>query len=101
MLVHIMCSNPKGALAILQRLNSAFTLDLSLHDLEVFAARFDAQVAADLEQNPEASALAKSIEEQLSTDSLEQIDAQDELPDAESMVNELERFLKEQLDDQD
>tara|TARA_Y100000588_G_scaffold347012_1_gene395429 strand:- start:380 stop:1264 length:885 start_codon:yes stop_codon:yes gene_type:complete len=93
--------NPKGALAILQRLNSAFTLDLSLHDLEVFAARFDAQVAADLEQNPEASALAKSIEEQLSTDSLEQIDAQDELPDAESMVNELERFLKEQLDDQD
>lgn len=92
--------NPKGALAILQRLNTAFALDLSLHDLEVFAARFDAQVAADLEQNPEASALAKSIEEQLATDSLEQIAPQDELPDAESMVNELERFLKEQLDDQ-
>ena len=93
--------NPKGALAVLRRLNTAFALDLSLHDLEVFAARFDAQVAADLEQNPEASALAKSVEEQIALDSLEQIDSEDELPDPESMVNELEQFLREQLDDQD
>ncbi|MDA0350841.1 MAG: PAC2 family protein [Chloroflexi bacterium] len=96
--------NPKGALAILQRLNSAFSLDLSLHDLEVFAARFDAQVAADLEQNPEAAEYARRVaDEEGETPSEMQVteDGDDDLPDAESMVDELERFLRQQRDEQD
>jgi proteasome assembly chaperone (PAC2) family protein len=94
--------NPKGALAILQRLNSAFGLELSLHDLEVFAARFDAQVSADLEQNPEAAEYARRIQE-LAPDEPEPTPTSedDELPDAESMVDELEQFLRRQRDDQD
>jgi proteasome assembly chaperone (PAC2) family protein len=60
--------NPKGALAILQHLNSAFSLDLSLHDLEVFAARFEAQVAADLERNPDAADYARRVIEETEDD---------------------------------
>jgi proteasome assembly chaperone (PAC2) family protein len=93
--------NPKGALAILQRLNSAFHLDLSLHDLEVFAARFEAQVSADLEQNPEAAEYARRIQDEGENAADAPPTEDEELPDAESMVDELERFLRQQLDDQD
>jgi proteasome assembly chaperone (PAC2) family protein len=94
--------NPKGALAILRRLNTAFSLDLSLHDLEVFAARFDAQVAADLEQNPEAAEYARRIRDAVDIDEADEPPPEEEeLPDAQSMVDELERFLRRQRDDQD
>jgi proteasome assembly chaperone (PAC2) family protein len=96
--------NPKGALAILQRLNNAFSFDLSLHDLEVFAARFEAQVAADLEQNPEAADYARRVvEEAADEDSIDlPSDSEpEELPDAETMVDELERFLREQRNEQE
>ena len=93
--------NPKGALAILQRLNSAFGLELSLHDLEVFAARFDAQVAADLEQNPEAAEYARRVADELGDEPEAPSAETEELPDAESMVDELEKFLRQQLDEQE
>ena len=97
--------NPKGALAILQRLNSAFSLDLSLHDLEVFAARFEAQVAADLERNPDAADYARRVIEETEDDDepLDPPRGEDatELPDADTMVDELERFLRQQRDEQD
>jgi proteasome assembly chaperone (PAC2) family protein len=92
--------NPKGALALLQRVNDALELSLTLHDLEVFAARFDAQVASDIAQNPEVAEYARRVD--AATD--EDEDAADEstappaeeLPDAQTMVDELERFLREQ-----
>jgi proteasome assembly chaperone (PAC2) family protein len=93
--------NPKGALAILQRLNTAFGLELSLHDLEVFAARFDAQVAADLEQNPEAAEYARRVQDELDEEPGDTRAEPEELPDAESMVDELEKFLRQQRDEQD
>src|SRR5690606_40659951 len=55
--------NPKGSLALLERLNRGLGLQLTLHDLEVFAARFDAQVAADSEQNPEIAEYARRVAE--------------------------------------
>ena len=91
--------NPKGSLAVLGRINNALNLGLTLHDLEVFAARFDAQVASDIAQNPEIAEYARRIESQLSDDEDEDpIPAPEveELPDAQSMVDELERFLREQ-----
>jgi proteasome assembly chaperone (PAC2) family protein len=93
--------NPKGALAILERLNGGLELGLSLHDLEVFAARFDAQVQAEIDKDPQMVEYARRIEEQLD-DAEEQAGAPGagqppaELPDAEAMVEELERFLREQ-----
>lgn len=95
--------NPKGSLALLERLNRAFDLQLTLHDLEVFAARFEAQVAADIEQNPEVAEYARRVAEATDDDDNEieitvelEDDEDEELPDAASMVEDLERFLREQ-----
>ncbi len=90
--------NPKGSLALLQRLNRGFDLQLTLHDLEVFAARFEAQVAADIEQNPEVAEYARRVADSTDDDEIEvTLDVEDEeLPDAASMVEDLERFLRDQ-----
>ena len=91
--------NPKGTLAILERLNRCFHFDLTLHDLEVFAARFEAQVASDIEGNPEVAAYARRVADQDEEDDSDidiEMEPEDELPDAETMVDELERFLREQ-----
>ena len=98
--------NPKGALALLEQLNASLALDLSLHDLEVFAARFDAQVGAEIAKNPEMAEYARRIEEQLEEqeEAAETEDAPDggaSLPDAQDMVDELERFLREQRSDEE
>ncbi len=93
--------NPKGALAILGRLNDGLDLDLVLHDLEVFAARFDAQVQAEVEKDPQMVEYARLIEAHLDEaeaqkGSLGVGQASSELPDGGAMVEELERFLREQ-----
>lgn len=92
--------NPKGTLAILERLNHSFGFDLTLHDLEVFAARFEAQVASDIESNPEVAGYARRMAEQAEEEAEDEIEIElapdDELPDAGEMVDELERFLREQ-----
>ena len=94
--------NPKGTLALLTRLNAAFAFGLTLHDLEVFAARFEAQVAADIDGNPEVAAYARRAAEQDDNEDDEPEpeitldDPPEELPDAATMVDELERFLREQ-----
>ena len=92
--------NPKGALALLEQLNSSLRLELSLHDLEVFAARFDAQVGAEIAKNPEMAEYARRIEEQEDAEADETAAEAPpaELPDAQDMVDELERFLREQRD---
>jgi len=95
--------NPKGALALLGYLNNALTLDLPLHDLEVFSARFETQVAKDLEQNPEAADYARQIEEesQKNEEILGNSDTNyEDLPDAEIMVDELEEFLRQQRENE-
>ena len=98
--------NPKGTLALLQQLNRSLDLNLRLHDLEVFVARFDAQVAEEVAKNPEMVEYARRIEEteddeegyEDSTlmDELDRAADGGELPDAGEMVDELERFLREQ-----
>ncbi|GMU39192.1 MAG: hypothetical protein AMXMBFR23_00580 [Chloroflexota bacterium] len=105
--------NPKGSLALLERINTGLDFGLTLHDLEVFAARFEAQVAADIETNPEVAEYARRVmdeddeaEEIVDDDLRDEIDeaadagADAELPDAASMVDELERFLREQRGNQ-
>ncbi len=96
--------NPKGALALLERLNDGFDLGLRLHDLEVFSARFDAQVSSDVSQDPQIDEMARRIADEADSDEPDQppavheADGESDLPDAKSMVDELERFLREQRD---
>ena len=56
--------NPKGSLALLERVNRGLELNLTLHDLEVFGARFDAQVQSDIASNPEVAELAQRLEDE-------------------------------------
>ncbi len=93
--------NPKGSLAILERINPLLHLGLGLHDLEVFAARFDAQVAAEVAKDSETLALSRQIESRQDAEGptgemLVPQEADAELPDGASMVEDLERFLREQ-----
>ncbi|MBM4411287.1 MAG: PAC2 family protein [Chloroflexi bacterium] len=97
--------NPKGSLALLERLNRGFGFGLNLHDLEVFAARFEAQVAGDLEENPEVAEYARRVASMTDKDDDDEASDEpqtaEELPDAASMVEDLERFLREQRGHQD
>jgi predicted ATP-grasp superfamily ATP-dependent carboligase len=88
--------NPKGALALLTRLNDGFDFDLTLHDLEVFAARFDAQVASDLQADPQVAEIVRRIEAMQDEEETPPAPRVEELPDAKSMVDALERFLRQQ-----
>lgn len=93
--------NPKGSLALLERLNPMLHLGLGLHDLEVFAARFDAQVAAEVAKDSETLALSRQIEakqdaEGNGDDVGVPREGPSDLPDPASMVEDLERFLREQ-----
>ena len=99
--------NPKGTLALLQQLNRSLDLKLRLHDLEVFVARFDAQVAEEVGNNPEMVEYARRIEEAQDEEeaapgaespSLDRdaADESGELPDPQEMVDEVEGFLREQ-----
>ncbi len=90
--------NPKGSLALLERVNRGLELNLTLHDLEVFGARFDAQVQSDIASNPEVAELAQRLEDEEPDESPSPHD-DDELPDPGAMVDELERFLRQQRDD--
>lgn len=91
--------NPKGSLALLEMLNGSLQLDLQLHDMEVFAARFDAQIAEEVAKNPKMAEYARQLEEQEDEEEDEPTAPAapaSDLPDAESMVEELEQFLREQ-----
>ncbi|MSQ29857.1 MAG: PAC2 family protein [Dehalococcoidia bacterium] len=96
--------NPKGSLALLERLNRGFGFGLNLHDLEVFAARFEAQVAGDLEENAEVAEYARRValmtDEDDDDEPSDEPQTPDELPDAASMVEDLEQFLREQRGEQ-
>ena len=98
--------NPKGALALLERLNSGFEFELTLHDLEVFCARFDAQVAAAVEEDPKLAEYARRIEEEEAREAQESAgeitpaqQGEIEPPDSQSMMDDLEHFLREQRND--
>ena len=99
--------NPKGALALLELINEPLHLGLRLHDLEVFVARFDAQVAEEVAKNPGVAEYARQIEETEDAGGPIDLDDEvdddgDELPDAEAVVDELERFLRgEDVDESD
>ncbi len=96
--------NPKGALALLERLNRGLQLELNLHDLEVFCARFDTQVTAALESDPQMAEYARRVEEyeaqEAAAEAAGEINpgesGENQLPDSDSVLNELERFLREQ-----
>jgi proteasome assembly chaperone (PAC2) family protein len=83
-------TNPKAALALVNRLSDYLSIDVETDTLARAAATWETQVATMIAENEELSAYVKRLEE----------GAEDrpelEIPSGESLAAELERFLREQ-----
>ncbi len=93
--------NPTITAAILRRLAVLLDLDLNLSELERQGVAFDAQVSEAIAKNPEVAEYVRKLEAKEGLDRTDQ-PADDrpepggELPSSESLIQDLEDFLKKQ-----
>jgi predicted ATP-grasp superfamily ATP-dependent carboligase len=89
--------NPRATLALVQRVNRLFDGPLDLRELEEAGAQFDAQLAEVLAQNRKVANYVRKLEQKdAQADELPPQDPGDELPSAQDLVAEIERFLRQQ-----
>lgn len=87
--------NVKVASAVLERLNNALSLDLDLKEPRALAVKFDDKVAELVAGNPEVAAYVRQLEEEERKAAEEgEVQAREELPSSEDIVQELEDFLR-------
>jgi proteasome assembly chaperone (PAC2) family protein len=84
-------TNPKAALALLRRLEGLTGIAVDASDLEEEVDSFERQVDAAVEANPEISELVQTLEEQQQ----EQFGDGEEVPSAEALASEFQRFLRQ------
>jgi proteasome assembly chaperone (PAC2) family protein len=91
-------ANPKATVALLERLQVLFDLDLDLRDLQRAAQRFDREVSEAVSGDPDAAAYVRQLEERADTEPEEQRPAEppQQLPSGDVVVRELEEFLRRQ-----
>jgi hypothetical protein len=90
---YISTSNPRASQALLQRLDTLLDLRAPLVDLEREAADFDSQVTQAVERDPDVAAYVRQLEESDSREETPSVE-HPELPTGESVVRELEEFLR-------
>jgi proteasome assembly chaperone (PAC2) family protein len=90
---YISTSNPKATHALLSRLQSLLDLDAPLSELEQEAEEFERQVAKAVERDPEVAAYVRQLEERTEDDD-EEFAEHPELPPGETVIRELEDFLR-------
>jgi len=93
--------NPTITAAILRRLASLLELDLNLAELERQGIAFDAQVSEAIAKNPEVAEYVRKLEakeglERSESPAEEKTEPSGELPSTESIIQDLEDFLKRQ-----
>jgi proteasome assembly chaperone (PAC2) family protein len=87
--------NPHATLALLHRVNRLFDGPLDLRELEEAAAQFDAQLAEVLSQNRKVASYVRKLEAR--DHEVDEPPAEaGELPDTRALVDEIERFLRQQ-----
>jgi proteasome assembly chaperone (PAC2) family protein len=86
--------NPRATAALLTRVSTLLDLSLDLAEMDDQAAEFDREINRGLEQNPEVADYVHELESRSAEDSTEV--APTELPSAESLVVDLEKFLRAQ-----
>jgi proteasome assembly chaperone (PAC2) family protein len=86
-------ANPKATAAIVERLDTLFDLDLDLAELRESAGRFEREVSDAVAGDDDASAYVRQLEEQVDAESVTH-ERRDQLPSGESIVRELEEFLR-------
>ena len=85
--------NPKGALAILRRLESLVGVTVDASDLESAAGDYERQVTRAVELDPEVQAFVERLERAADEES-EQAEAGD-LPSGDVLAREFQRFLRQ------
>jgi proteasome assembly chaperone (PAC2) family protein len=88
--------NPKAALALLRRLEGLTGIAVEAADLEEETADYEEQIGRAVAANPEIEELVQRIEAEQS----ELLDAEGELPSADTLAREFQRFLRQRGNDQ-
>ena len=83
--------NPKGALALLRRLESLVGVTVDAGDLETAAADYDRQVTRAVELDPEVQAFVERLERAAD----EEEAGEGDLPSGDVLAREFQRFLRQ------
>ncbi|HXV04446.1 MAG TPA: PAC2 family protein [Solirubrobacterales bacterium] len=84
--------NPKAALALLRRMEGLTGIAVEAGELEEEAATFEEQINRAVAANPEIAELVERIE----AEQAEQFDDAEEVPSADTIAREFQRFLRQQ-----
>jgi proteasome assembly chaperone (PAC2) family protein len=87
-----MPANPKATLALLERIDSMFDLALDFQELRETSARFESEISEAVAADANATSYVRGLEEQI--DSEEPVEQTRPFPSGESVVRELEEFLR-------
>jgi PAC2 family len=85
--------NPKGALAILRRLESLVGVTVDAQDLETAAVDYERQVTRAVELDPEVQAFVERLER--AADEEEGPTDLSQLPSGDVLAREFQRFLRQ------
>ena len=85
--------NPRASRALLSRLSTLLDVKLDLEELDEKTTEFDQQIQEGLSQNPEVAEYVRELESRVDE---EETPPQSELPSGESLVADLELFLRRQ-----
>jgi proteasome assembly chaperone (PAC2) family protein len=88
--------NPKGALAILRRLETLVGVNVDASSLEEAASDYERQVSRAVEMDPEVQAFVERLEK--AADEEEGAPDPDELPSGDVLAREFQRFLRQRGD---
>jgi proteasome assembly chaperone (PAC2) family protein len=84
--------NPKAGLALLRRLEGLTGIAVEAGELEEEAAAYEEQIGRAVAANPEIAELVERIE----AEQAEQLGGSEELPSADAIAREFQRFLRQQ-----
>ena len=87
--------NPKAALALLRRLEGLTGIAVEASDLEEETSDYERQIARAVAANPEIEELVTRIE----AEQVDMIEEGEELPSADSIAQEFQRFLRQRGDE--
>lgn len=88
--------NPKAALALLRRLEGLTGIAVEASELEEETADYEEQIGRAVAANPEIEELVQRIE----AEQVELLDDEGELPSADTLASEFQRFLRQRGDQQ-
>lgn len=88
--------NPKAALALLRRLEGLTGIAVEASELEEETADYEEQIGRAVAANPEIEELVSRIE----AEQADLLDSEGELPNADTLAREFQRFLRQRGKDQ-